>query len=122
MDLTSAEAVHHKSVTNINSFEVEERYGKERAKRLRDDGVDQFIDISSSEKYQHFQKDPWAEESSVKNVCEMFPNNRCHVLIVGAGWGGLLYAVRMIEAGVKPADIRIIDTAGGFGGTWYYNR
>jgi len=122
MDSTSAEAVHHKSVTDINSSEVEERYGKERAKRLRDDGVDQFIDISSSEKYQHFQKDPWAEESSVKDVREMFPNNRCHVLIVGAGWGGLLYAVRMIEAGVKPDDIRIIDTAGGFGGTWYYNR
>jgi cation diffusion facilitator CzcD-associated flavoprotein CzcO len=28
----------------------------------------------------------------------------------------------MIEASVRPEDIRIVDTAGGFRGTWYYNR
>jgi cation diffusion facilitator CzcD-associated flavoprotein CzcO len=52
----------------------------------------------------------------------MFPNNRCQMLILGAGFGGLLYSVRMIEAGFRPEDIRIVDSAGGFGGTWYYNR
>lgn len=28
----------------------------------------------------------------------------------------------MIQAGIRPEDIRIVDMAGGFGGTWYYNR
>ncbi|TVY81020.1 FAD-binding monooxygenase ausC [Lachnellula suecica] len=98
------------------------RYAEERSKRLRDDGVEQFIDISISERFQHFQNDPWVEKSSIKDAKEMFPNNSCEMLILGAGWGGLLYAVRMIEAGIKPENIRIVDTAGGFGGTWYYNR
>jgi len=44
------------------------------------------------------------------------------MLILEAGFGGLLYAVRMIEAGVRPEDIRIVDSAGGFSGTWYYNH
>ena len=52
----------------------------------------------------------------------MFPNDRCQILIIGAGLGGLQYAVRMVEAGVRPEDLRIVDPAGGFGGTWYYNR
>lgn len=36
--------------------------------------------------------------------------------------GGLLYTVRMVEAGVHPEDLHIVDSVGGFGGTWYWNR
>ncbi|KAI1454271.1 FAD/NAD(P)-binding domain-containing protein [Annulohypoxylon moriforme] len=36
--------------------------------------------------------------------------------------GGLLSAVRLIQAGFTANQIRIIDTAGGIGGTWYWNR
>jgi cyclohexanone monooxygenase len=39
---------------------------------------------------------------------------------VGGGFGGLLAAARLREAGVK--DIRIIEKGGDFGGTWYWNR
>jgi cation diffusion facilitator CzcD-associated flavoprotein CzcO len=28
----------------------------------------------------------------------------------------------MIQAGINADDIRIVDSAGGFGGTWYWNR
>lgn len=28
----------------------------------------------------------------------------------------------MIQAGVRPEDLRIVEVGGGFGGTWYYNR
>lgn len=52
----------------------------------------------------------------------MFPENRYQVLALGAGFGGLLHAVRMVQAGIRPENIRIVDTAGVFGGTWYYNR
>ena len=42
------------------------------------------------------------------------------VLIVGGGFGGLLTAARMREAGVT--RIRIVEAGGDVGGTWYWNR
>ncbi|KAJ4245508.1 hypothetical protein NW762_014017 [Fusarium torreyae] len=99
-----------------------ERYGEERAKRLRDDGQAQYIDISLSANHEKFGQDPWAKPATFKPLVDEFPNRRCDILIVGAGWGGLLHAVRMVKQGIAPDSIRIIDTAGGFGGTWYFNR
>ena len=121
-ELASDQAYYDQGVNGVDALQVEQRYGEERAKRLRDEGIEQFVDISTSEKFQHFQEDPFIDPAAAKEVHTMFPDSHCEVLIIGAGWGGLLYAVRMIEAGVRPADLRIIDTAGGFGGTWYYNR
>ena len=42
------------------------------------------------------------------------------VVVIGGGFGGLLAAVRLRQAGVE--DVRIIDPAADFGGTWYWNR
>lgn len=109
-------------IPGVDALQVEKRYGEERAKRLRDVGNDQFVDISVVDKFQSFLEDPFVDLAKVKDAKSMFPDNRCHLLILGAGWGGLLYAIRMIQAGVRPEDIRIIDPAGGFGGTWYWNR
>lgn len=41
-------------------------------------------------------------------------------LVVGAGYSGMLLSVRLLEAGIT--SIRIVDKAGDFGGTWYWNR
>jgi cation diffusion facilitator CzcD-associated flavoprotein CzcO len=41
-------------------------------------------------------------------------------VVVGGGLGGLLAAARLRQAGVE--GIRVIDKAGDFGGTWYWNR
>jgi len=106
----------------VYALNVEKRYGEERAKRLRDDGEEQFIDISLSDKFRYFQEDPWADPAAVKDAQSLFPDNCCQLLILGAGFGGILYAVRMIQAGIKPENIRIVDSAAGFGGTWYHNR
>lgn len=105
-----------------NASQDKKRYEKEREKRLRNDGNAQFVDISLSDQYRRFADDPWVDPVAVEAVRTKFPNNRCEILIVGAGWGGLLYAVRMVDAGIPPEDIRIMDEAGGFGGTWYWNR
>jgi cation diffusion facilitator CzcD-associated flavoprotein CzcO len=43
-------------------------------------------------------------------------------LIVGTGYGGIMYAVKLIQAGFNVDDIVFVDPAGGFGGTWYWNR
>ncbi|OAK93511.1 flavin-binding monooxygenase-like family protein [Phaeosphaeriaceae sp. SRC1lsM3a] len=106
----------------VDALQIEKRYGEERAKRLRDDGDSQFIDISLSPKFTSFLEDPWVIPEEVKEIGSMFPENRCKMLILGGGYGGLLNAIRMVEAGVSPKDIRIVDSAGGFGGTWYWNR
>jgi len=41
-------------------------------------------------------------------------------VVIGAGFAGLIAAIEMKKCGIGP--IRIIDTAGDFGGVWYWNR
>ncbi|KAF1970487.1 FAD/NAD(P)-binding domain-containing protein [Bimuria novae-zelandiae CBS 107.79] len=113
---------HDEEITGVDALQVQKRYGEERAKRLRDEGYSQFVDISLNEKFKSFIDDPCVDESVVKDAKAMFPDNRCQFLILGGGFGGLLYAIHMIKAGTRSEDIRIVDSAGGFGGTWYWNR
>src|SRR5581483_4027997 len=42
------------------------------------------------------------------------------VLIIGAGFAGIQVAARLREAGRD--NFRLLDPAGDFGGTWYWNR
>jgi cation diffusion facilitator CzcD-associated flavoprotein CzcO len=46
--------------------------------------------------------------------------DRVEVLVIGAGFGGLLAATRLRQEGVD--SIRLMDEAGDVGGTWYWNR
>ncbi|PVI04021.1 flavin-binding monooxygenase-like family protein [Periconia macrospinosa] len=110
------------TVPIVDALQVEKRYGEERAKRLRPEGDSQFIDISRSPEHQSFLEDAWVDPAKIQDAKTMFPSGRSQMIILGAGLGGLVYAVRMIQAGIKPEDIRIVDIAGGFGGTWYWNR
>lgn len=111
-----------KQINVTEALKVQKRYEEERDKRLRSEGNSQFVDISLSDQFRYMQEDLWVDPATVKDARTMFPNNRCQVLVLGAGWGGLCYAVRMIQAGIRPENLRIVDMAGGFGGTWYYNR
>ena len=40
--------------------------------------------------------------------------------IIGGGFGGLLMGARLREAGFT--SLRVVENAGDFGGTWYWNR
>lgn len=102
--------------------EMRARYEEERQKRLRDDGNAQFIQVEQSANCKRFAEDPWADPADIQPLEAKFPDKRSEMLIIGAGWGGIQIAVRMIEAGIPAQDIRMIDPAGGFGGTWYWNR
>src|SRR5690606_15316847 len=42
------------------------------------------------------------------------------VVIVGGGFAGMLTAINLTKAGLR--NFRIIEKAGDFGGTWYWNR
>ncbi|WP_133672172.1 MULTISPECIES: NAD(P)/FAD-dependent oxidoreductase, partial [unclassified Rathayibacter] len=46
--------------------------------------------------------------------------DRVEALVIGAGFGGLLTASRLREAGVE--SLRLMDEAGDVGGTWHWNR
>ena len=46
--------------------------------------------------------------------------DECEILVVGAGFGGLLLWHRLSEAGFT--DVRFCEKGGDVGGTWYWNR
>ena len=46
--------------------------------------------------------------------------DECEVLVVGAGFAGLLLWHKLSEAGFK--DVRFCEKGGDVGGTWYWNR
>lgn len=111
------------SAANIQATidEMRQRYEQEKNKRLRDDGEAQFIDIRKSSTWRHYLDDPWIR-SDVSKDPSLKSGNRCKYLVVGIGFAGILDAVRLIESGIDVEDIRLIDKADGFGGTWYWNR
>ena len=90
------------------------KYREERDKRLREDGNEQYIQVTGE--FAHFLDDPYAEPGFARDAIQ----DEVEVLIVGGGFGGLLAGARLRQAGVE--DIRIIDPASDFGGTWYWNR
>jgi len=90
------------------------RYREERDKRLRPDGNDQYVEVKGD--FAHYVDDPYADPGFTREP--LF--DHVDVAIVGAGFGGLLAAARLREAGVD--RIRLIDRAGDVGGTWYWNR
>jgi cyclohexanone monooxygenase len=93
---------------------LKEKYLSERDKRVRDDGNQQYVEVTSE--FSRYVNDPYADPGFAREP--LF--DEVEVAIIGGGFGGLLMAARMKEAGFK--DVRMIEKAGDFGGTWYWNR
>lgn len=102
--------------------ELFEKYAQERDKRIRPEGLAQYIDVRSKE-IQDLARDTWVDykSSAIKNP-PLKDGSSTKFLICGGGHSGILYAYRLIEAGFSSKEIVIVDIAGGFGGTWYWNR
>ena len=94
--------------------EMRRRYATEREKRLREDGNDQYLEIKGA--YERYNTDPYVEPGFTRPALQ----EQLDAVIVGGGFGGLLAAARLQEIGMT--NIRIIEKAGDFGGTWYWNR
>ncbi len=92
---------------------LRQRYARERGKRLRPDGNDQYTRLTGA--FAAMLTDPYSERVEREPV-------RDHVTVafVGGGFAGLVTAARLKQAGIR--DVRIIEKAGGLGGTWYWNR
>ena len=92
---------------------VRDRYAAERAKRLRPEGNAQYKELTGA--FASFDVDPFTPPTTREPVVE-----ETEVVILGGGFAGMLTAINLTNAGVR--DIRILDRAGDFGGTWYWNR
>ncbi|ROS29880.1 cation diffusion facilitator CzcD-associated flavoprotein CzcO [Rathayibacter sp. PhB127] len=90
-----------------------ERYRAERDRRARPDAASQYRRAAG--KFGYYAKDPYTERVEREPVTD-----RVEALVIGAGFGGLLTASRLREAGVD--SLRLMDEAGDVGGTWYWNR
>ena len=100
-------------VAETPSEALRRKYAQERDKRLRPDGNDQYVRLTGQ--FGHYLSDPYAER------VEREPrHDHVTVAFVGGGFAGLLTAARLKDAGID--SVRIVEKAGGFGGTWYWNR
>jgi cyclohexanone monooxygenase len=93
---------------------LREKYRQEREKRLRPDGNAQYIEVKGD--FSRYVDDPYVEPGFTRAPL----TDAIDVLIIGGGFGGQIAAAKLRQAGID--DFRIIEKAGDFGGTWYWNR
>lgn len=101
---------------NFDPVALRDRYKSERDKRLNAglSGINQYKYVEGQ--FAHMLRDPWIEPGFKRDPI----TETVDVIVIGGGYGAQLVAVRLIESGVT--NVRMIEKAGGFGGTWYWNR
>ncbi len=102
-----------KEKLGFDPAELTAKYRLERDKRLREDGNAQYQEVA--DEFASYTDDPYTEWTERAPL-----NDEVQVAIIGGGFGGLLVGGRLREAGFD--DLRVIEQAGDFGGTWYWNR
>ena len=101
-------------VSTFDAASVRERYLAERDKRLLP-GRAAIRDLDDDRRYATYRDDPFTPFAERDPVDEDLD-----AVIVGAGIAGVCVGARLREAGL--GGIRMLDEAGGIGGTWYWNR
>jgi len=102
------------STDDLDLDALRDRYDRERERRRRPDGIDQYVEPVGD--LARFAADPYVEPGFEREPL----TDEVDVALVGAGFGGLLLGAHLRELGVE--RIRLIDKAGDVGGTWYFNR
>jgi cyclohexanone monooxygenase len=93
---------------------LHEKYLAERDKRLRPDGISQYVEVNAE--FSHYVDDPYVEPGFTRPPV----TDEVEFAIIGGGFGGLLMGARLRDAGFE--NIRLVEAAGDVGGTWYWNR
>ena len=89
-------------------------YARARAKRLTPSrGV--IHDIVHDNRFASYLEDPFTAVVDREPVVD-----DVDVVIVGAGMSGIVLGAKLQESGLR--RVRLVDRAGGVGGTWYWNR
>jgi cyclohexanone monooxygenase len=102
------------SELDFDPNELVAKYYDERNKRVRTEGFEQYQEIAGE--FSNFIEDHYVEPGFTRESLD----DEVEVVIIGGGFGGILMGAELRKVGVK--DIRVIDRAGDFGGTWYWNR
>jgi cation diffusion facilitator CzcD-associated flavoprotein CzcO len=100
-------------LTELDRQQLREKYNAERDKRLRSEGNEQYGEPSG--RFSNLLDDPYVRPLDRDAIHEDVT-----VLVVGAGFAGLVTGARLKQAGIT--DVRLIDKAGDVGGVWYWNR
>jgi cyclohexanone monooxygenase len=90
------------------------KYLAERDKRLREDGIGQYVEVKAE--FSHYVDDPYVEPGFTR--APVFDD--VEFAVIGGGFGGLMMGARLRGAGFQ--RIRMVESGGDFGGTWYWNR
>ena len=93
---------------------VRAKYLDERDKRLVPGRAD-IRDLETDDHFARYRDDPFTAFIQRSPV-----DDDVDVVIVGGGIAGVLAGAHLRKAGLE--RIRIVDQAGGIGGTWYWNR
>jgi cation diffusion facilitator CzcD-associated flavoprotein CzcO len=102
------------SPDNFDMSALREKYRQERDKRLRTDGQKQYFRLTGNVGAD-YAVDPHRPVSPRAPLSE-----EIDVVVLGAGWGGIMAAYHLTQAGIT--NFRNVDTAGDFGGVWYWNQ
>ena len=99
----------HEPTAEIDLVALRAKYAHERDRRLRPDGATQYRRAAGA--FGYYAEDPYTERQERAGV-----TTPVEVLVIGAGFGGLLTATRLRQAGIR--SVRLMDEAGDVGGTW----
>ncbi|KAJ0423118.1 hypothetical protein BJY00DRAFT_310715 [Aspergillus carlsbadensis] len=91
------------------------KYRAERDKRLPNGGNEQYLHVSPDEVNTPLD-DPYADPNFARDPVTAVYD----VVLIGGGYTALQAAARLVMNG--HTNICLIEKAGGFGGTWYWNR
>lgn len=111
--IPSTHAMTEDDTDEIDLQVLRAKYAKERERRLRPDANTQYHRTSGA--FGYYAKDPYTPRTEREPLTDTV-----EVLVVGGGFGGLLTGAQLRQVGVE--SIRMLDEAGDFGGTWYWNR
>ena len=93
---------------------VNRKYAEERSKRALE-GRAATRDLNVDEHFSSYRDDPFTPYIERDPI-----DDEVDVAIIGAGLAGVLAGADLRANGIE--RIRLIDGAGGIGGTWYWNR
>ena len=102
------------TATSFDPEAVRAKYLAERDKRLVP-GRAEIRDLLADEFFARYREDPFTPFIERQPLVD-----EVDVVIVGGGIAGVVAGAHLRKAGIE--RIRIVDQAGGIGGTWYWNR
>ena len=98
----------------LDADAIRRKYAEERDKRFRAEQNAQWAELD--ERFAHLSEDPYVEPGFTRDPIV----EDIDALVIGGGFGGMIAAVELQKRGIE--NIRIVEKAGDFGGTWYWNR